>query len=481
MKNILGLSFFNCAVWLSCVMAGPVTDGRNLVDNPGFEALDSARGLPAGWRTSAPREEVSPAFGADSSVSHSGKSSARISARGNPGTFGYWATTVRGIQAGAKAEDVDMSQLTVGEGDFLSTRSYRVSCFFKVVDIPLPEKSIWIRVNWLDRKGREVFTELVSRFSKEGEWFKADQVLTAPKAARSLEIELALQWCEAGTVWWDDVSVEEAPTPAPRRIRVGTVFEMPPSRSSPEQNRKFYSDKIAEAGKQGVDLLCLGEGVTLVSTGLKYADVAEPVPGPSSRAFGEAAKKAGMYVVAGIYERDGSLLYNTALLIDRQGNVAGKYRKTHLPQTEVNGGLTPGTAYPVFRTDFGTIGIEICYDNAFPEVARSLAMQGAEIILLPIWGDLRAHESAWDVIARSRAIDNGVYFVASIYSNRRSLIINPNGRILADTGGNQGLVTAQIDLDARTFERWLSVASYGEWKNLYQKERRGETYGVLLK
>lgn len=113
-------------------------------------------------------------------------------------------------------------------------------------------------------------------------------------------------------------------------------------------------------------------------------------------------------------------------------------------------------------------------------MARNLALNGAEIILLPIWGDLRNQDYAWDVVARARAIDNAVFLVASIYSNRRSLIVNPDGRILADTAWEEGLVTADINLDARTFERWLSVGSYGEWKNLYPQERRNETYGGLV-
>jgi predicted amidohydrolase len=154
----------------------------------------------------------------------------------------------------------------------------------------------------------------------------------------------------------------------------------------------------------------------------------------------------------------------------------GKYRKTHLPETEISGGLTPGNTYPVFKTDFGTIGLQICYDNFFPEVTRNLALQGAEIIFLPIWGDGRGDGYEWDIVARARAIDNAVYLVASIYGYKRSLIINPNGQILADTNGKSGMVTAEIDLDARTFERWLSVHGYGEWKNLYPKERRPATY-----
>ncbi|NWG12851.1 MAG: carbon-nitrogen hydrolase family protein [Acidobacteria bacterium] len=461
-------------------MAGQQVTRRNLVENPGFEALDPATGLPRAWLTGTPRQEVAPAFEVDSSVSHSGRSSARSAANGSPGTFGYWVTTVAGIQEGAGTEEFRMTDLTLRRTDFLSARSYRVACFFRTRNIESPSRNIWIRVNWLDAGGREVFTEFVSRFVKEGDWYRAEQVLTAPRPARSLRLELALQWTATGTVWWDDVAVEEVRHPAPRKIKVATAYSMPAGRSTPEKNRRFYAEKIIEAGRLGVDLLCLGEGITVVSTGKAYADVAEPVPGPTSRILGEAASKSRLCVVAGIYEREGPLLYNTALLIDREGNVTGKYRKTHLPQTEVNGGLTPGSTYPVFRTDFGTVGIEICYDNFFPEVARSLALQGAEIILLPIWGDMRGQGYAWDIVARARAIDNAVFLIASMYSNRRSLIINPDGRILADTGGDQGLVTAEIDLNARTFERWLSVGSYGEWKSLFPQERRSETYGGLM-
>lgn len=482
MKSTPGSFLLACgmaALFLPPAICEPQDSKHNLVENPGFEALDPATRLPQGWMTATPRQEIAPAFEVDSAVSHSGKFSARSTAKGSPGTFGYWVAKVKGIQEGATGDDSGPSTFTVRGTDFLSSRSYRVSCYFRTSGIESPARSIWVRVNWLNAKDEEVFTEFVTRSTKEGEWYRAEQVLTAPRAARGLSIELVLQWTPGGTVWWDDVSVEEAPMPGPRRVRVATLYDEPPYRSTPEQNRRFYAEKIADAGKIGVDLLCLGEGVTLVSTGRSYADVAEPIPGPTSQILGEAARKAKLYVVAGIYEREGPLIYNTALLIDRDGNVAGKYRKTHLPQTEVNGGLTPGSTYPVFRTDFGTVGLEICYDYAFPEVTRSLAVQGAEIVLLPIWGDLREELSTWDVVARARAIDNAVYLIASIYSNRRSLIINPNGRILADTGGSQGLVTAEIDLNARTFERWLSVASYGEWRGLFPKERRTETYKVL--
>ena len=89
----------------------------------------------------------------------------------------------------------------------------------------------------------------------------------------------------------------------------------------------------------------------------------------------------------------------------------------------------PEIHLPVFTTDFGKIGILICWDSAFPEVSRILALKGAEILFCPIWGDVRGTES-WKITARSRAMDNGVYFVTSIFDGH-SLIVNPAGDILA--------------------------------------------------
>lgn len=457
-------------------------EAKNLVDNPGFELLDQANLAPLGWHRESPREEIAPDFKVDASKAHSGKYAARLSGRGNPGTFGYWTTTIHGIQGGGSSAEEDLpTMLTLGGPGFLGTRAYRIRCYFKPEGVDSVTRNIWIRVRWKDARDRELLAEFLSKYVKDGEWFKAEQTLTAPLQARSLTLELVLQWTAYGTVWWDDVSIEEASPQGPRRLKVATVSYEPTAPSTPEENRQFYAEKVATAGKAGADLVCLGEGITLVSTGKRYVEVAESIPGPTSQLLGEVARKYKLHVVAGIYEREGRMVYNTAMLIDREGKVTGKYRKTHLPETEVSGGLTPGETYPVFKTDFGTVGIQICYDAMFPEVSRSLAQQGAEIILLPIWGDVRGEGYEWDIVARARAIDNAVYLVASNYTNKRSLIINPNGRILADTGGESGMVMAEIDLNARTFERWLSVGSYGEWKNLYPKERRSETYQLLTK
>ena len=109
-------------------------------------------------------------------------------------------------------------------------------------------------------------------------------------------------------------------------------------------------------------------------------------------------------------------------------------------------------------------------------------MKGADIILNPIWGDVRGDNNEWDIVARTRAIDNAVFFISSMYDGRDgSLIIDPDGKILGDKDHIKGLASAEINLSSRTFEHWLSVSGYGEWKNLVWKERNAGTYQGLVK
>src|SRR5690606_21644241 len=109
--------------------------------------------------------------------------------------------------------------------------------------------------------------------------------------------------------------------------------------------------------------------------------------------------------------KDGDLFHNTAVLIDRQGKLVGKYRKVHLTIGEGENGLTPGTDYPVYDTDFGRIGLMTCWDNWFSEPARILRLKGAEMLFMPLAGD--GDNTHWDVVWKARAIDNGVWMVTS--------------------------------------------------------------------
>ncbi len=155
--------------------------------------------------------------------------------------------------------------------------------------------------------------------------------------------------------------------------------------------------------------------------------------------FSKAARDHNIYVIGCIYERDKDYVYNTAFLLDRSGQLVGKYRKTHLHWPEMFQGVRPGGEYPVFDCDFGRIGIEICYDSWFPEVARVLALKGAEVIFCPNAG-------YHPIVGAATCCDNGIYFVsASSGSTRKDNLIGaPDFRRLAF--GGDDLLMAEVEL-----------------------------------
>jgi predicted amidohydrolase len=163
-----------------------------------------------------------------------------------------------------------------------------------------------------------------------------------------------------------------------------------------------------------------------------------------------------MYVVAGIVEQEGDTYYNTAILLDRQGQLAGRYRKVSLPREEIEGGLTPGESFPVFDLDFGRVGILICWDIQFPGGAARLAQQGAEVILLPIWGGI-------EELYPARAIENQIYLVSSSYDSPTA-VWNHRGEQIALAPSTGGLAVARIDLSEKTFWEWLGHLRARIWR-----------------
>ena len=147
------------------------------------------------------------------------------------------------------------------------------------------------------------------------------------------------------------------------------------------------------------------------------------------------------------------------MLIDRAGKLVGKYRKVYLPREEVEGGLTPGSEYPVFRTDFGTVGLMICYDVFYADPARALALRGAEMILMPIWG-------GDETLAKARAIENKVFLVASGYDHP-TYIMDPDGERLAQARQRGEAAIATIDLNRRYLDPFL-----GDMRERRPKELR---------
>jgi predicted amidohydrolase len=341
----------------------------------------------------------------------------------------------------------------------LPGKTYAFGAAYSAQGVANPARSVLARLVWLDVAGeamRPMEYPLAGPAGADG-WTPLSGVYRAPETAAGARLELHLRWTATGQVLWRDAALREAPLPGPRRVTLATVYHRPRDTASAEDSRERFVGLVEEAAAKGADIVCLPEGITLVGNGLKYAQAAEPVPGPSTAFLGALAKRLKVWIVAGIFEREGARVYNTAVLVARDGSLAGRYRKMALPDEEIEGGVTPGSATPVFDTDFGRVGLMICWDSSYPEVAHALAAAGAEVILMPIWGGVEA-------LTQARAIENQVYLVASGY-DFRSGIFDRKGERIADAKADPEVVLATVDLGEPTLWPWV-----GNWRARIDRE-----------
>lgn len=219
---------------------------------------------------------------------------------------------------------------------------------------------------------------------------------------------------------------------------------------------------IAKAKRAGADLVLLPEiymAATTPGCGMLPVEAAEPLDGPFVAGLAEAAREHGIYVVCGMFEthpEDKGRAYNTTVVLNKGGELIHKYRKTHLydafsyqESATVIAGDDP---YQVFETEFGKIGLMVCYEVRFPEIARQFRLQGADILLMPSgWVVGPMKEDHWETLVRARAIENTMYIVAAdlISSNfaGQSMIVDPMGVVAARAGEEETLVTADIDIE----------------------------------
>jgi predicted amidohydrolase len=293
----------------------------------------------------------------------------------------------------------------------------RLTAQFRASNIESLARNVIASVVWLDENGNQTadpeFADTTIAPDADG-WRKIEAIVAVPKKAKAAEIQLRLRWSGIGKVEWRRVELNASEAPAPRIVKVASVNHRPRGKKTAMENLEGFAKLIDRAGEKKADIVCLPEAITLIGRGSDYLANVEPIPGPSTQFLGKVAAKNHTYVVAGLLERDGKAAYNTAVLIDRTGKLAGKYRKICLPTSEYNGGLAPGSEYPIFRTDFGKIGIMICWDVAYPQIARELASRGAEMILMPIWGGN-------ETLVKARAIENQVPLIISSYDLRSAV------------------------------------------------------------
>ena len=238
---------------------------------------------------------------------------------------------------------------------------------------------------------------------------------------------------------------------------------------------------VEEAVQAGAKLIVLPE---LFNTGYRVeerdVELAEPIPGPTVEWMQQLARTHGVYLVAAILEQGLSkgLVYDTAVLVGPEG-LLGTYRKTHLWDVE-SVRFTKGEEFPVFQTDFGTIGLQICYEVGFPEGARVLTLKGADIILYPsAFG--KAREYAWKIATRSRALENGAFVIAANRTGTEkevtefgggSCIVNPWGEVLAEASADDEVIVQEIDLQEVIDQRRRLPYLRDMNKSLFAREYR---------
>ncbi len=395
-------------------------------------------GRPDGWAVWAPRPEIAPRTFVDRVRYRTAPGSLAISGNSNPAEFGGWEYTARGVQAG---------------------NWYRFAAWYRAEGAAYERLQVVSRLDWIRDDGhRAGQPDYVYPIEQQGEWNRVSLDARAPENAVAVRLQLFLQNAPAATVWWDDISLDEIAAPGKRPVRVAAVDYRPERTTSPAENVSLFLDVVGRA-VPAADIILLPEGITVVGNHKPYAEAAETIPGPTTARLGEMARAKHSYIVAGIYEREGPAIYNTAVLIDRAGNVAGKYRKVYLPREEMEGGLTPGSDYPVFHTDFGNIGVMICWDLQYADPARALALRGAELILMPIWGGNVA-------LGKARAIENHVFLASSGY-DFPTYILDPDGEVLSQAQQLGTAAIATIDLNRRYADPWL-----GDMRGRFMKELR---------
>ncbi len=286
-------------------------------------------------------------------------------------------------------------------------------------------------------------------------------------------------------------------------MKIGLIQQA--SAATAEENRRRLAERIAEAAAAGAELVVLQElhdSLYFCQTeSTDNFDLAEPVPGAATEFYGEVARRCGVVLVTSLFERRAAGLYhNTAVVFERDGSIAGRYRKMHIPDDPAyyeKFYFTPGDlGFRPIRTSVGVLGVQVCWDQWYPEGARLMALHGAEILIYPTaigWesSDTEQEQSrqldAWLTVQRGHAVANGLPVVAvnrcgheddpsgatrGIEFWGHSFVAGPQGEILAEAGTDPCVNVVDVDMKrCEQVRRW--------WPFL--RDRRIDEFDDLLR
>lgn len=335
----------------------------NLIPNGDF-SKGQLEQLPQGWELKTPYAALKPIFKLHMAE---GKKTVAATGNGNVNCVG-WISTSFQLQGG---------------------RTYCMRVHFRVSGGMDPHQNLLFSFYSPD------FNNGIFNFKRlYDDWIEGENRFFVPgEGSITGEVRICFRLSPAGKAWIDNISLEECEAIPPRPVKVGCV--------KGKVGLDTWSRVLDYAGKENVDIFLLPE---TFNPGGK----AETLDGPSGRLMSRKAKQYKMYVAGTfLYKDDEGFIYNSSMLYDPSGELIGRYDKNHPFSPEfIELGVIPGTDVPVFETDFGKIGMMICYDSWFTDVAELLALKGAEIILFPNAGYYRS-------LMPARAADNCVRFVVS--------------------------------------------------------------------
>ena len=288
-----------------------------------------------------------------------------------------------------------------------------------------------------------------------------------------------------------------------RTLKVGIIQQA--NSADHAENKERLQASIRQVAAQGAELVVLQElhnGLYFCQTeDVHVFDQAEPIPGPSTEEYGALARELGIVLVLSLFERRAAGLYhNTSVVLERDGSIAGKYRKMHIPDDPAyyeKFYFTPGDlGFEPIETSVGTLGVLVCWDQWYPEAARLMALAGAELLIYPtaigwessdVASEQQRQSDAWQLVQRGHAVANGLPVITvnrvgheedpsgqteGIQFWGRSFVTGPQGELVTELGQEEAIAVVEVDLSrSERVRRW--------WPFL--RDRRIEAFEDLTK
>ena len=331
------------------------TERINIVSNGDF-SLGELGKMPDGWTIETPNPALAPAFRLVEG--ENGGKLLMAEGNGRKECFGYVKTPI----------------------SFEKGKTYKMTVRFKIEGIEDVNRH-------LQHAFFGDFNNGVVKYHRDGEWIVGEH--SFPANGNKCEVHLYFRFSPHGKVWWDEIRIEEREPIPPRLVKIAV--------SHGARDFAGWEKFLDVAGEKKCDVALLVE---------YFVPDTHEMNAPALKMMSDKAKQWKMYVSGTLLLKRGDVVYNSAPLYDREGKLLGIFDKINLYDPELDDGVSPGENVPVFKTDFGTVGIMTCYDSWHPAVAKLLALKGAEVILF-------ANVGYYMQAIHARSSDNGVVIAAS--------------------------------------------------------------------